>query len=146
MRFSPKKFVAVAVGTATVGLGIGAYAYFTQPGSGTGAASAGSATAIEVVGTASTTLYPGTSSNVAITVTNPGQGHQFVGTVSLASVTTDAAHSACDMSDFTMADVPVNANLAGGGNTNVSGSLAMADDGNQDACKGAPLTLHLTSN
>jgi hypothetical protein len=146
MRVSPKKFVAVAVGSATLGLGIGAYAYFTQPGTGSGGATAGDATTIEVAATTATTLYPGTASDVDITVTNPGKGHQYVGTVTLDSVSADAAHSACDTTDFTMDAVTVNANLAGGAHTDATGSLAMADDGNQDACKGAVLTLHLSSN
>jgi hypothetical protein len=86
---------------------------------------------------------------VTFTVDNPSSGSQLVNAIHLASVTTDAGHSACVVSDFTMADVTVSQVFASGNGQAVTatGTLAMANTAlNQDACQGAPLTLNLTSN
>jgi hypothetical protein len=126
-----------------------AYAYFSSTGSGTGTGTVGSSSAVTLHGSASSSLYPGTSSSVTFTVDNPSPGHEQVGTIHLASVTTDAGHSGCTMSDFTMPDVVANQDFPNGNGQAVTaqGTLTMANTAsNQDACQGAPLTLHLTSN
>ena len=57
---------------------------------------------------------------------------------------------ACDTADFTMADVVSNTVVTAGQRgyaLNGTGTLQYANTGvNQDACKGASLTLNLTSN
>lgn len=140
----------IAVGAAGVAL-----AYFTTTGSGTATATAGSSSALTLHGTVSSQLYPGSSSPVGFTVDNPSAGSQRVGTISLASITVDAGHAACSTAisggnpDFNMSDVVVNQTFGPGSGQSVSpsGTLTMNDTGvNQDACQGATLTLHLTSN
>ena len=126
-----------------------AYAYFTSGGTGTGSATVGSTQAVTLHGTATTTLFPGTSSTVSFTVDNPSPGTQRVGTIHLASVATDAGHSGCVVTDFTMPDVVANQSFPQGNGqaVTVSGTLTMANTGvSQDACQGAPLILNLTSN
>jgi hypothetical protein len=126
-----------------------AVAYFTSTGSGTGTASVGSSSAVTIHGTAASTLYPGTTSSVSFTVDNPSAGTEHVGAIHLGSVSTDAGHSTCDTTAFTMPDVTVNHTFPNGNGQSVTatGTLTMADTGvSQDACQGAPLTLHLTSN
>jgi hypothetical protein len=132
-----------------------AFAYFTTTGSGTATATAGNSSAMTLHGTVSSTLYPGSSSPVSFTVDNPSAGSQRVGTITLASITVDSGHSACSTTisggnpDFTMPDVVVNHTFAPGDGQSVTpgGTLTMNDTGvNQDACQGATLTLHLTSN
>jgi hypothetical protein len=85
----------------------------------------------------------------------PVSGSQRVGTVTLSSITVDAAHSTCSTTvsgsnpDFTMATVPVNHVYGPGNGQSVTptGTLTMNETGaNQDACQGATLTLHLTNN
>src|SRR5262249_11973898 len=99
-------------------------------------------------GTVTTTLYPGTSSPVTFTVDNSSPGHQYVTKIKLTSVTTDAGHSGCVLTDFSMADVTANQDVANGNGIAITatGTISMANTGvPQDACKGAPLTLNLTS-
>ncbi len=125
-----------------------AIAYFTSTGSGTGTATVGSSSAVTLHGTAASTLYPGTSATVNFTVDNPSSGTEHVGTIHLSSVTTDAGHIACVMTDFTMPDVVANQNFANGNGQAVTatGTLTMANSAlNQNACQGAPLTLNITS-
>jgi hypothetical protein len=147
MRFGKKKLAVAAVTIiALVGGGI-AWAYFTTTGSGTGSASTGTSSTVTLHGTASTTLYPGTSSTVNFTVDNPSSGHQFVGTIHLASVTTDKP--GCVVADYTMPDVVANQDVPSGNGTAITatGTLSMANTNvSQDNCKNAAVTLNLTSN
>jgi hypothetical protein len=133
----------------------GAYAYFTTSGTGTGTAAVGSSSAVTLHATVTGSLYPGTSSPVTFTVDNPSSGKQKVGTISLSSITVDAAHSECSTvitggtPDFTMPVVAVNASFGSGNSQAVTptGTLTMNDTlQNQDKCQGATLTLHLTNN
>ena len=146
-HLTKKRMILLAAVVAVVGAGTTAFAYFTTTGSGSGSASVGSSSAVTLHGTTVDAVYPGTSTEVDFTVDNPSAGHQYVGTIHLDSVTTDVAHNTCVMSDFTMPDVTVNQNFASGSGLAVTatGTLAMADNGDQDACQGAPLTLHLSS-
>ncbi len=132
-----------------------ALAYFTSSGSGTGAATVGSSSAVTLHATVTSNLYPGASSPVSFTVDNPSQGSERVGTITLGSITADAAHSTCSTTitggnpDFTMAAVTVNHTFGSGNGQTVTptGTLTMNETGaNQDACQGATLTLHLTNN
>jgi hypothetical protein len=142
-----KKRVLVGLTVAMLAVAGAAFAYFTTTGSGTGTATVGTSSELTLHATTMTTLYPGTSTVVHFTVDNPSSGHQQLGTIHLVEVTTDAAHSACVMSDFTMPDVVANQDFAAGNGQEVTatGTLTMANNGNQNACKEAPLTLHLTS-
>lgn len=150
MSQSKKKRVFVALTTVATIAAVGAaIAYFTTNGSGTGSASVGSSSAVTIHGTAAGALYPGSSATVNLTVDNPSSGSQRVNTIQLGSVTTDEAHSGCVTSDFTMPSVTVNQTFPTGNGQAVTatGTLTMANTVlNQDACQGAPLTLHLTSN
>jgi hypothetical protein len=156
MGFITKKRALLALGcTLTLALAGGAYAYFTTTGSGTGTATVGTGTAVTLKATVSSSLYPGASSPVSFTVSNPSTGAQRVGTITLSSVSVDAGHSTCATTisggnpDFAMPAVAVNKTFPTGNNQSVTqtGTLTMNDTGvNQDACQGATLTLNLTSN
>jgi hypothetical protein len=147
---SKKRRLIVALGAVGAVAAVGvAIAYFTTTGSGTGSATVGSSSAVTIHGTTATSLFPGTGSTVSFTVDNPASGSQRVNEIHLESVTTDAGHSACVLSDFTMPNVTVNQVFPSGNGQAVTatGTLSMANTAqNQDACQGAPLTLHLTSN
>lgn len=145
MRRIPRKAIVVAGAVLAIALGSVAYAYFTTSGSGTGTASVGSSSAVTLHGTTAGALLPGTSSTVSFTVDNPSAGHQRVGTIHLDSVD---APNGCSAADFTMPDVVANQDVASGNGTAITatGTLSMANNGNQDACKGGSLTLHLSSN
>ena len=156
MSYLSKRRVLLGLASICVlALAAGAYAYFTSTGSGTVTATVGSSSAVTIKGTVTGSLYPGSSSSVALTVDNPSSGKQRVGTISLEKITPDAGHSGCSAvitggnPDFTMADVVVNKTFSSGNNQTVtpSGTLTMNDTGvNQDACQGATLTLTLKSS
>src|SRR5947209_16432845 len=112
MRKFPRKTLVAGGLVATLAFGGAAFAFFSNSGGGTGLASVGQSSAITIDGTIAGTLYPaGAPATVSVDVSNPGGGSQYVGSVKLASITTDDAHSACDLSvsgvnpAFTMADI-----------------------------------------
>jgi hypothetical protein len=156
MRWITKKRAFIALGcTCALAVAGVALAYFTSSGSGTGTATAGSSSAVTLHATIANSLYPGSSSPVSFTVDNPSSGVQRVGTVTLASISVDGAHSTCSTTltggnpDFTMAAVPVNqvVNPGNGQSVSATGTLTMNETGtNQDPCQGATLTLHLTNS
>ena len=92
---------------------------------------------------------PGVTVPVTFKAANATTSPIRVASVHLVSVAVDAGHSACVTSDFTMPDVtqgfevPAGATAAG---LPTNGQLAYADSAvSQDACKGATITLTLSS-
>jgi hypothetical protein len=150
-RLSKRTWVAIAIVLAIAFSAIGAFAYWTTTGSGTGSATvAASNGTVTLHGSAPTDLFPGGSSTVTFTADNAGSSNLFVGTIHLAGVSADGGHASCVTSDFSMADVTSNTMVAAGASGAAltgTGTLNYANTGaNQDACKGASLTLNLTSN
>jgi hypothetical protein len=138
---------SVAVVLAIAG---GAFAYWTTTGAGSGTSTnAATAGALTLHATWAGGLAPGVTLPVTYTADNasPTSGMR-IGTVS-AVVSVDAPHVACALADITVAPVAQNVtipkNTAGVALT--AGSIVFADTGvSQDACKGAVITLTVTSN
>jgi len=161
MRISRRKLAVIASVLGAMLVAGTAFAYWTASGSGTGSSSAASGLGTQTVNgaVASGGLVPGGSKTVTFSATKTASDYH-VGTVSLTSVTVDATHLAagCDASWFSMSPVSDNEIVLAGSGTQTltsTGTLSMANavDGstpplpvNQDACKGATLTLNLSSN
>ena len=149
MRLTHKIKVAAVAGVASIAIAGAAFAYFTTTGAGTGDGDVGTSTALVLHGVVTDALYPGTDSEVTFTVDNSSTGHQILDTIHMASISTDAGHSACVMTAFTMSDVNSDQDFGTGDNQAVTatGTISMENTAlNQDACKLAPLTLTLSSN
>ena len=143
-----KKLVAAGVGTAlALALGGVALAYWTTTGSGTGSATNATSNGVIVLHAAfDAGLTPGASESVTYTADNAGTSSLRVGTIH-AVVTTDKP--GCLVSDFTVPDLASNTTVPASTLAHPVGSssIAFADTAvNQDACKGAVVTLTLTSN
>jgi len=150
-KLTRRRYVAALAAIAALALASGAYAYWTTTGSGTGSASVASSNGTLVLhGVAADALTPGGSSSVTFTADNANTSSLEVATISLDSVAVDAGHSGCDVSDFSMPDVVSDTQVPAGESDYAlsgTGTLSMADTAvNQDACKGASLTLNLSSN
>lgn len=142
-----RRTIAVLGSVGVLALAGVAIAYFTASGSGTGTGSAGTSTAFVLHGSVTDPLYPGTSSDVTFTVDNKGSGNQKLDTIHLDSVSTDKP--GCVVADFSMPNVVVSHDYAPGDGQAVTpkGTISMANTNvSQDACKGATLTLSLSSN
>ena len=147
MKTRRKLFIGVLVALV---LPVAAFAYWTSTGSGTGSASVDNPTgSVALKATITGSLVPGGTTPVALTASNPTNSDVRLGTVKLTSVAVDAAHAGCSTADFTMADVAENTTVAKGASNAplpAQGTLAMANTAaNQDACKGATLTLTLSA-
>ena len=129
----------------------GAFAYWTTTGAGTGT-STNAATAGTLTLTAAWAggLAPGVTLPVTYTATNASATSGMrIGTVT-SVVSVDAPHIACALADITVAPVAENQTIAKASGpitlTN-AGSIVFADTGvSQDACKGAVITLTVSSN
>jgi hypothetical protein len=148
MTFIKKRRIILGA-IALTGIAALAYAYWTGTGSGTGTGTAGTSSTVTLTGTVASGIAPGTNKAVSFTAANAGSSPVQVTTVHLVSVAADAGHSGCTTADFTMADVTENHQVPAGASSEPlpnNGSLAYANTGvNQDACKGATLTLTLSS-
>jgi hypothetical protein len=134
----------------------GAYAYWTTTGAGSGSAQNASTNGTLVLHASfAPGLTPGASEAVSYSADNGNSSSLQVGTVH-AVVSVSNAYDAttnpsgCKASDFTVADVAENQTIP----ANTTSSVALAHDGlitfadtaaNQDGCKGATVTLTLSS-
>ncbi|MFC8503366.1 hypothetical protein ACFUC1_13465 [Pedococcus sp. NPDC057267] len=151
-----QRIAAGVTALVLVGSGTAAFAYWssTGSGSGTGSTTAGDSN-LSITGGVSTALYPGQAGqDFTATVTNNAANNAQVAGLT-AYVTTDK--TGCDGSDFSInnstgAASPVTLNwmavdLASGKSQDSVNTIQFVDKAtNQDACKGATLTLHYASN
>jgi hypothetical protein len=149
MRFTSTRKAALGTIVAVAVAGL-AYAYWTGTGSGTGTGTAGTSGTATITGTIASGIAPGTDRPVSFTAANPDDSPIQVTTVHLDSVVVDAGHAGCVTADFTMADAIENHLVPAGATVEplpVDGTLVYANTGvSQDVCKGATLTLTLSSS
>lgn len=138
---------AVAV-LAVAGIAV---AYWTANGTGSGTGTVASSNgALTLHGSIASGLTPGGSEAVSFTADNSGTSGLQVGTVhAVVSIDAEHATAGCKASDFSIADTVENQTIPAGGSGVAlakNGSIAMTDSAeNQDACKGATISLALTS-
>lgn len=147
---------AVSIGAVVVASGGVAFAFWTAAGSGTGSGATGTTAALTVVqSSVNTGLYPGGTTALAGTITNPNPSPVTVtavtATVTAFTSRTDATKPACTQADFTITGTstvasPVPANSSSGGAW--SGlSLSMTNSvTNQDNCKTVTVPITYASN
>ncbi|HZC71150.1 MAG TPA: hypothetical protein VE442_10685 [Jatrophihabitans sp.] len=152
-KISKKVVVATAAATAiAVGGGI-AFAYWSTSGSGSGTGTVASSNGTLVLhGSIAPGLTPGGSETVNFTAENSNSSSLQVGTVHSVVSTTEAVGvtGTCDPSWFTIANVVENQTIPAHTTAPValvnSGTISMSDESvSQDACKGATITLTLSS-
>ena len=144
------KRTKTAIVTAALVFGVSgtAFAYWTQLGAGTGTATTGTTVAVVVNQTSTITgLYPGgTPVALAGNFNNPNTAAVTVGLVT-ASVTTTSAPGTCLASWYaitgtaTPATQVLAAGTAVGAWSGLNVALVNQPATNQDACKGATLTI-----
>ncbi|MEV0788883.1 hypothetical protein [Kribbella sp. NPDC050459] len=141
-----KKILITTAAVLAIGAG-SAFAYWSTTGSGSGTGTtANSNGTITLHASFDTGITPGGTREVTFTADNPGSSSLRVGTVT--SVV--SASGTCDATWFSLPAVVQNQTIAPA-TTGVAlankGTLTFSDSAdNQDACKGATLTLALTSN
>lgn len=152
--FNRKSVVAAATVLAVVSGGV-AFAYWTNNGSGTGTAATGTDTAITVNQTSVITgLAPGlTAQTLSGNFDNPNPSPVFVAGVLATGLTVDAAHAdaGCSPDDYQLGGTATVGHQVAAGNavdswTGLTIQFKNDPARNQDACKGATVTIAYTSN
>jgi hypothetical protein len=148
-KLSHKKKIAALAAAVVVAAGAGAaYAYWTQGGAGTGSATTGTTTAVVVNQTnaAVTGLFPGGPAGaLSGNFNNPNSGPVAIGVVT-ASVTATSV-PACDATWYEIVGTatPASQTLASGSGVGSWSGLSVRLNNdlavNQDACKGASITI-----
>ncbi len=152
MRSKSLKISVIALVGIVLAVGAAAYAYWTVSGSGTGEASTGNVTSITVNQSGSVSgLAPGLPAQaLSGTFDNPNGGPVFVASVSAVVSGTDK--SGCTASDYTISGSPatVATQVASGSGVGAWSGISIAFNNkagtNQDACKGATVSIAYTSN
>ena len=148
MRFFSKRnlITGAVVAIAVSGVAL-VYAAWTTNGSGSGYAKAGSSqalTTIDVSASTSATLYPGSTGDVKLQISNPNPYAVRVTAVSgNGAITPDAGHSGCTTTGVTFTnqtglaiDIAANSSTT----TTLSGAAAMSN-ASLNACQGATFTI-----
>jgi len=145
----------IALVTAVLMLiGGAAFAYWTNSGSGSGTAQTGTNAAVVVHQTSTTDLYPGRTQTLSGNFDNPNPGNTYVTAVTATGYTIDAPH-------VTAGCTVAQGNYTLGGTSNTPGDLPSGNGvgswtgltitmnnlgSNQDACKGAVVTITYASS
>jgi len=145
-----KKAVAALGIVAALAITALAVAYWTGGGSGSGSAAVGTNGSVVLTGTVTPGSAPGTAEPVSFTAANASESPIQVTKVHLVGIAVDGANATCETADFTMADVTEAHQVPAGATAEPlpnEGSLVYANTAvSQDACKGATLTLTLSSS
>lgn len=144
------RMVAALGSVLAIAIAVVAVAYWTGGGSGSGSGAVGTVGSVTLTGSITPGSAPGTAESVSFAAANPSDSPIRVTTVHLVSVAVDGAHSACETADFTMANVSEDHQVPAGATAEAlpnDGSLVYANTAvSQDACKGATLTVTLSSS
>lgn len=151
-----KVYAAAATIALVAASGGAAYAYWSTTGSGSGGAANSAGTSpVTLHAVFAAGLAPGNFTSVAYSADNPNTSSTTV-TIASASVSIDSGHSAsCSASWFHLTGVPTGSTLVPAGSSTApvtaslgTGSISMDDlsGTSQDGCKGATVTINLTSN
>lgn len=147
----PNKKIAVLGTICLLMAAGGAYAYWTQGGTGSGTSTTGTTATLTIVQTSTITgLAPGApAQELTGTITNPNDATVQVTSVT-AALSPTGLPTGCTTADYVINDAVgtvADGNLVKNESTTWSGpAIQMVDTGvNQDACKGATVTVTYTS-
>jgi hypothetical protein len=140
-----------AVVALVLGLGAGAaYGYFTSTGHGSGTASTGTAASVtvnEATGTVSTPLFPGSTGDMLVSLTNPNSYAVTITSITLnGTITPDSGHPSCTTAGVTLQTLTgLSINVTSGtDHLDISNAVAMgasSSNGCQSATFQVPVTI-----
>lgn len=143
------KIAAVAMSAALVAVGGGAaYAYWSTTGGGNGSAAAAAGTSpVTINVTVDPGVAPGTPQTITYTAANPNSSNTQV---TLASPVVTTSDTKCLPAWFAAIAPTGTTNVPAGATATAlgTGTLTLTDSAtvNQDACKGATITVTVGSN
>ena len=155
-QFTRKPVAVLAAAFVVVAGAAAAFAYWTNGGSGSGTATTATNAAVTVNQTSPISgMYPGQSAQtLSGDFTNPNSGPTYVAAVTATGYTIDAAHvtAGCTVAggNYTLGGTAtVGAEVPAGASQGAWSGLTIRMNNlstNQDACKGATVTIAYASN
>jgi hypothetical protein len=151
VNFRKPVVVAAIAGSVLAISGTAAFAYWTASGTGSGTASTASSSADLTVSQATfsgSALVPGgTAQNLSGTIANTN-GFAVPVTSFTAGVGVDSGHTGCLASWYSVTNLTATGPAPAQGSIPFSGKIQLTDQTstNQDACKGATVTVTYTVN
>ncbi len=157
MNPTTKKRIGIATGALVLVAGSGvAYAYWTNSGTGSGSATTGTNAALTVNQTSTVTaMAPGVAAQpLSGNFDNPNSGPVFIKTV--AATVTSTGVVGCTAADYTITGTSIIGSAAPGAGDSVPAGTSVGSwsglsiafnntASNQDACKGAVITIGYTT-
>ncbi len=159
MRRPGKRWlIGFAAALAALALGVSALGYFTASGSGSASSTVDDTDPVSLdAGDPVEFLYPGTSADVAVTITNPNPGRVFIGSLVIDpsygddGFAVDGAHGDCDLSALAYVTQDNNGDgwfVPGSNDPPAELELDLADAISMDTsaaseCQGAEFTVYL---
>jgi hypothetical protein len=147
-----KKGAAIAIAAVLAIAGAGAaYAYWTSTGEGTGEATTGEDVAFTITSSAAVgTIAPGNAGQtVDFTVTNPGEGTQYLTSVTVSLADEDGVAwvpaGDCLIADYvaTISTAPPVGSIAAGDSVDGVATVTLTNTAvNQDDCQGQDVPLY----
>ena len=154
-----RRATRIVAAVAVLAIAVTAYAFWSTSGDGSGtAATDAAAGAVTINGDAVTGLAPGRTVALTGTIVNPNNYDVRVSNLSIDGISVDGAHlgAGCALAnyDFSATPVAVNSTLqeSNAGATDEAAfpaglTVTMLETGaNQDACKGATITVDYSTN
>jgi hypothetical protein len=144
MRTATRRVAITAVAIAGLGATGVAFASWasTGTGSGTGAAATSTPFVVQQTGTA-TGLYPTGKASVPFTVKNVNAYPVTLSTAKASDFRVDSAHSGCNVSSLSAADLTLSDAIAAGGTSATRQLVVSMDNSAVDACQGATFTFDI---
>jgi hypothetical protein len=153
-RGKKRAAIALAAVLTITSAGI-AFAYWSSTGSGIGSATTGDSVAFTIASeTAVGTLAPGSEGQtVAFTVTNPGEGTQYLTQVTVAIADAEGVAwvptGTCLLADYTatVSTAPAVGSIVAGGTVDGVATVTLANTtANQDDCQGQAVPLYFVAS
>lgn len=151
-----KKIAAIALAAALTLGGAGvAFAYWSSTGTGAGTATTGESATFEITSEAAVgTIAPGSAGQtVDFTVSNPGEGTQYLTAVTVTLATADGEAwvptGGCLIGDYTatISTAPPVGDILAGGSVDGVATVTLANTAaNQDACQGQTVPLYFVAS
>ncbi|MCS5719778.1 hypothetical protein N1027_16715 [Herbiconiux sp. CPCC 205763] len=155
IRRGKKRITIGVIALLTVAGAGAAFAYWTSTGSGTGAATTGESVAFTITSeTAVGTIAPGNAGQtVDFTVTNPGEGSQYLTTVTVALATAAGVPwvpaGDCSIDDYvaTISTAPPAGQIAAGASVDGTATVTLTNTAeNQNDCQGQTVPLYFEAS
>ena len=144
MRTAARRTTTIAATVAALAAAGVAYASWAATGTGSGTGTATNSTPFVVQQSSSASgLYPTGQAPVPFTVKNSNAYPVTLANAKVSNFAVDSAHSGCNVSSLSAADLTLTDTLPGGATSSAKQMIVKMDNSAVDACQGATFTFDI---